>query len=214
MDLLTRSVVMNIWHKIILLTIMLCGSCAAMAQSLYMLDNRTPSRKMEMGVTIGAAYLNTTSNEHSVNLEGKVGLRAAMMMAFCWQEAYALQMEIGYVHNKIDGRRGEVARQVRSNIVEVPIMFSYRGLGPMRFNVGPVLSLASSGRYDTEEERIEFGRLRPTLGLTAGVGVEVSRHLLIEARFTANLNDTQHYFEGVEFAARSWWAALNIGYRF
>ena len=167
-----------------------------------------------MGVTIGATYLNTVPKVSDITLEGKVGLRAALMMSMCWQEAYALQMEIGYVHNKIDGKRGQRSQQVRSNVVEVPIMFSYRALGPVRLNLGPVLSLASSGRYDTDVEVIEFGRLRPTLGLTAGVGVELSHHWLVDARFTANLNDTDHYFEGLEFKARSWWAGVSLGYRF
>lgn len=202
------------WYRIILLATALCGIVAAEAQSLYDVGNRTPSRMVEMGVTIGATYLNTVPKVNDITLEGKVGLRAALMMSMCWQEAYALQMEIGYVHNKIDGKRGHSGQQVRSNVVEVPIMFSYRALGPVRLNLGPVLSLASSGRYDTAVEVIEFGRLRPTLGLTAGVGVELSRHWLVDARFTANLNDTDHYFEGLEFKARSWWAGLSLGYRF
>lgn len=205
---------MKKWYRTILFAIALWSGAIAEAQSLYGLGEPASSKRMEMGITIGPTYLNTTPRVSDITLDGKMGLRAAIMMSLCWQEAYALQMEIGYIHNKIDGKRGEVAQQVRSNIVEVPIMFSYRALGPVRINLGPVLSLASSGRYDTEYDRIEFGRLRPTLGLAAGVGVELSRHLLAEARFTANLNDTQHYFEGVEFVSRSWWAALSIGYRF
>ena len=93
-------------------------------------------------------------------------------------------------------------------------MFSYRGLGPMRFNLGPVLSLASAGRYTNGVERIEFGRMRPTLGYTAGIGVELTQHLAVDARFTGGLARTDNYFEGVEFRSSACWATLGVTYLF
>lgn len=93
-------------------------------------------------------------------------------------------------------------------------MFSYRGMWPMRFNVGPVLSLAGTGRYSNGEEKIEFGRLRTTLGYVASVGVNISDSVVVDARFTGNVGRTDNYFEGLEFSSSSYWVGLNIGYLF
>ena len=84
----------------------------------------------------------------------------------------------------------------------------------MRFNVGPVLSLAGTGRYSTGQERVEFGRLRSTLGYTAGVGVNISDSVVLDARFTGNFARTENYFEGAEFRSSAYWVGLNLGYMF
>ena len=149
-----------------------------------------------------------------VALQPKLGLRGALMMSLCWYDAIALQMELGYVYNKIEAKSDKVAYDVKSNVMEIPVMFSYRGLWPMRFNVGPVLSLAGTGRYSTGQERVEFGRLRSTLGYTAGVGVNISDSVVLDARFTGNFARTENYFEGAEFRSSAYWVGLNLGYMF
>jgi hypothetical protein len=123
-------------------------------------------------------------------------------------------MELAYLYNNIVASRQGVEYDVKANIMEIPIMFSYRGLGAMRFNVGPVLSLAASGKYSNGFERIEFGRVRPTLGYTAGVGVAITQRLIVDARFTGGLRRTDNYFEGAEFRSSAYWATLNVGYLF
>ena len=149
-----------------------------------------------------------------VELQPKLGMRGALTMSLCWYDALALQMELAYVYNKIEGKMGKSAYDVKSNVMEIPIMFSYRGLWPMRFNAGPVLSLAGTGRYSTGREKLEFGNLRTTVGYTAGVGVNISDSVVLDARFTGNFGRTDNYFEGVEFGSSSYWVGLNIGYMF
>ena len=184
-----------------------------LAQGRYVIPQ--PRKNMEMGLSLGAAAaLMDVEAGSGVDLSPKVGIRAALMMALVWQDDYALQIEMGYLHNKIEASRGGVEQDVKSNVMEIPIMFSYRGLGPLRLNVGPVLSLASSARYSNGVERIEFGRVRPTLGYTAGVGVELSRRIVVDARFTGALARTDNYFEGVEFRSSAYWATLGVNYLF
>lgn len=186
----------------------------SVAQNRYGLMER-PRKSMEMGVSLGAtaAYMSLRSAA-GVDASPKIGLRGALMMALVWKEDYALQMELGYMHNNIDLSRAGVEYEVKSNVMEIPIMFSYRGLGAMRFNVGPVLSLAASGKYSNGVERIEFGRMRPTVGYTAGVGVEISQHIVIDARFTGGLARTDNYFEGAEFRSSAYWTTLGVSYVF
>ena len=138
-------------------------------------------------------------------------------MSLCWNEYVAVQMELAYIHNKIDAalpNASQSEQSVKNGVFEIPLLFSFRGLGPLRFNLGPVLSLAGTARYDLPEERIEFGRLRPTLALAAGVGVELSRHIVLEARYTSSFTSTENYFEGVMFSTTSHWLGFNLGYVF
>jgi hypothetical protein len=84
----------------------------------------------------------------------------------------------------------------------------------MRFGAGVVLTPLAAGRYDTEYERLEAGQMRSLVGYVAQVGVSLTQHLLIDARFTGSLGKTSNYFEGVEYAMRGWWLSVGIGYMF
>ena len=94
------------------------------------------------------------------------------------------------------------------------MLFSYRGIPHLRLNVGPVINLASSAHYESGGERIEAGSLRSTVGYAAGVAVEITRHLIIDARYTGNFRQSFNYAGGKEFNMRSHWATLTLGYVF
>lgn len=171
-------------------------------------------RNMEMGVSLGASYLTLDSSTNEVSLSPKLGVRAALEMSLVWDEKYALQMEVAYQSNKADVARGVRELELRSNIVEVPLMFSYRGLQPVRIGVGVVLSPIASGRYETEFERLEFGQLRQTVGYVADVGVRLTQHLMLDARFVGSFGKMDNYFEGVEFQTQGWSLSFSVGYMF
>ena len=204
---------MRSWCKIaILFLAALCLTQASVAQSRYTLMQRQ-SKRMEMGLSVGASFMDISATE-GVVLSPKVGVRGALSMSLEWQESYALQLELGYAHNKVEAERGATLYDVKANVMEIPILFSYRGLGIVRFNVGPVMSLSSAGRYSNGRERVEFGNVRSTLGYAAGVGVELTPKLLVDARLTGNFGRTDNYFEGLEFRSSAMWLTLGIGYMF
>ena len=177
----------------------------------YMVEGRRPAR-MDMGVSVGAAYM-FMSGGSGVSIAPRLGVRGALAMSLCRRD-YALQMELGYLFNKIRAERDGAEYDVRSNVMEIPVMFSYRGLGPVRLNAGPVLSLAGTGRYDAGVERLEFGRLRTTLGYAAGAGLAVTRHVTFDVRYTGCFGKTDNWFEGTEFSGRSGWLSIGVGYVF
>lgn len=204
---------MRSWCKIaILFLAALCLTQASVAQSRYTLMQRQ-SKRMEMGLSVGASFMDVSATE-GVVLNPKVGVRGALSMSLEWQQSYALQLELGYAHNKVEAERGATLYDVKANVMEIPILFSYRGLGIVRFNVGPVLSLSSASRYSNGRERVEFGNVRSTLGYAAGVGVELTPKLLVDARLTGNFGRTDNYFEGLEFRSSAMWLTLGIGYMF
>lgn len=207
-------------YIVLLLLVMSVAWGKLYAQSEYAaygsaFQNGTPRRTMEMGVTLNGSYMLCSADE--VVLNPKFGVRGALVMSLCWDEIYALQMEIAYAHNKIDASlpgAETLTHSVKNNIFEVPILFSFRGLGPVRINLGPVLSLAGTASYDLPDERIEFGRLRSTLGAAFGVGVKLSQHFMLEARYTSSFTPSSNYFEGREFSTRSHWLTFGLGYMF
>lgn len=204
---------MKMWRILLLVLVaLMCGRESCRAQYYDEIIGRS-SKRMEMGLSVGASYMNLSS-VGAVDADPRLGIRAALSMALCWYDQFALQMELAYLYNKIEATRGAAAYDVDSGVMELPILFSYRGLGPLRLNVGPVLSLAGTGRYSNGRERIEFGRLRSTLGWMAGIGVELTQHLVVDARFTANFARQDNYFEGEEFRTSSSWVGLNVAYMF
>lgn len=174
---------------------------------------KPPRARMDMGVAVGATYM-PMSGGGDVSLTPKLGVRGALTMSLYWRDRYGVQMELGYLFNKIKAERGSAAYDVRSNVMEIPVLFLFRGPGPLRLSAGPVLSLAGTGRYDAGEERVEFGRLRTTAGYAAGVGVAMSRHVSLDVRYTGSFGRTDNYFEGAEFSCGSSWLSLSLGYVF
>ncbi|MBO5893954.1 MAG: PorT family protein [Alistipes sp.] len=208
---------MTLWRQIVVSVIasLMAGVCGAQNYNYYSFSGDDMIRRsVEMGVAVGANYMNLSSSNPAVELSPKMGMRAALQFSLQWDRAYALQMEVGYLYNKIDASLGQRKSQIKSNLVEVPVMFSYRGLRPMRFGAGVVLTPLAAGRYDTEYERLEAGQMRSLVGYVAQVGVSLTQHLLIDARFTGSLGKTSNYFEGVEYAMRGWWLSVGIGYMF
>lgn len=205
---------MKLRSVILMFVAVVCGilECQAQRFEEYLYSSQK-YRRMEMGLTVGGVYLFTSMPEE-IDASAKLGLRAALQMSYIWQESCALQMEIGYLYNKIEAGVESNRMDVKSNVLEIPVLFSYRGLGRMRLNLGPQFSLGGTARYQLPSEKIEFGRLRSTVGYVVGLGVDISDHLLLEARYTGSFARSLNYFEGREFESRSKWVTLSIGYMF
>lgn len=183
---------------------------SAYARSAYL---NKPRSAVEMGLMAGAAYMHTSSSAIDLT-PNAIGVRGALSMSICWDEAYAFQMELAYIYNEMEASLGGFSADVKSNVMEIPLLFSYRALGPVRLNVGPVLSIGGTARYEVGIEKVEFGRMRSTLGYMVGAAVSLTPHLLLDARFVGNFAKPLNYFEGCEFSTPNYWAVLSLGYMF
>jgi hypothetical protein len=225
---------MMIWRKIILSLLVACGAMGAVCAQSYNYTSYKNSntgddminRSAEMGVMVGANYMDITPSTTEMTLAPKIGFRGGVHFSLVWEHKYALQMEVAYAFNKIDATMQGSTVEVSSNVVEVPVMFSYRGLKPLRVGAGIVLSPIASGRYVLGYERLEFGQVRPTVGWIANVGVNLTRRLLLDARFVGGFGSVQNALsvepmtdnkplgQAVEFRTRSWQAMFSLGYMF
>lgn len=229
-----KGVEMMMWRRIILLLLVACGATGAVcAQSRSYASHRNLSsvndginRTAEMGVVVGANYMDITPSAAEVALAPKIGFRGGVQFSLIWERKYALQMEVAYAFNKIDATVQGRTVEVRSNVVEVPVMFSFRGLRPLRVGAGIVLSPMASGRYVVGYERLEFGQVRSMVGWIANVGVNFTRRLLLDARFVGGLGSVNNALsveslegnaatgKAAEFKSRSWQATFSLGYMF
>lgn len=208
---------MALWRKILLLlviTLAVVEVCAQGDYARYLNEQDSYQRRGEMGLTLGASFMGVEPAVDAISISPKIGVRAALEYSMVWADDYALQLEVAYISNKADIALAGRELELRSNVVEVPVLFSYRGLQPVRIGAGVVLSPMASGRYESELERLEFGQLRQMVGYVVDAGVSLTPHLMLDARFTGSFGKMDNYFEGVEFTTRSWWLSVGIGYMF
>ena len=90
-------------------------------------------------------------------------------------------------------------------------------LHPVRIFVGPVITLMNDCKQKSGGDLLDFGRIRPTLSYTAGVGVVARRHLLIELRYNGQFRAKHDVLlpDGSSLEKlRSYSFSFNFGYLF
>ena len=208
--------------RVLMVVLMVAFAVPSQAQSHSyrhaMWQQPKPKTSVEMGLALAGAYMFTVPESELVSLKPRIGVRGALSMSICWHDSYALQLELAYLYNKVEAQTelfsDKRSYDVKVGAMEIPVMFSFRGINPMRLNLGVVFSAAATGRYDLEMERVEFGGLRPLAGYVVGVGVNLTPNLMLEARYTGGFSRTMNYFEGVEFYTNTQWLTLGVGYMF
>lgn len=180
---------------------------------------KIPKVRMEWGVQAGAGFWTYGGGGNLDALKGRMGWQAGMSMAAVWGK-WALQPEIRFVRHGVemtlpDGKRSSI--DLKSNSVEVPVLFSVRAVEPVRFYAGPLLTVLDHCSYtDPEGWSLNVGRVRPTLGYTVGASVLLGRKLLLDLRYTGGFGSVKGIFwnEGPEVRLRGHAVQFGIGYVF
>ena len=74
---------MKLWRSIVFTIVALLGYVDGWAQSSYYFASAdSPSKRVEMGVSVGATYMGMSAE--GVELQPKLGMRGALMMSLCW----------------------------------------------------------------------------------------------------------------------------------
>lgn len=192
------------------------GTTEAVAQEMeysYYPDQRqAPKVRMEWGVGVGGSYTGIRSISTSdVVLRPRIGFSGHFDMAVCIGRNFAIETEIGYEGASIKAKTEDLSRKVRTRTVDIPLLLSLRlANSRVRISAGPLFTVMSKAEYTENSETRFFGPVYPTWNLAAGIGVGLSRHFIIEARYIHALKDNVNQFDGVEFNTRPYRVTAGI----
>ena len=88
--------------------------------------------------------------------------------------------------------------------MDIPVLLSLRMADSrIRIAVGPLFTVKSNAEYSHDGDTMFFGTVYPTWNLAAGIGIGLSRHFILEARYIHALKDNINQYNGVEFKTRA-----------
>lgn len=200
-------------RKIVLL---LALSLTAMTASAQFGGNRSRF-EFEWGLMAGLNTTDFTTTLADTDIRNRLGWQAGFAIAAKFG-AFAIEPQLLYVHHglKVMAPSPNNKVKIRSNSIDVPVLFSLRVLRPLRINVGPVLTVMNDCGYKSGLSQTAFGRIRPTVSYMAGVGITLG-HKLIDLRYNGQFNSVDAPLpEGdaiIDLRIRSSFA-LSFGYMF
>ncbi len=172
--------------------------------------------KFEWGAMAGLNLADFSTSELGVDVKNKLGWQAGIIMAANFG-AYAIEPQILYVRHgvRIKGAAGKEVN-IKSNSIDVPILVSLRLLKPFRLYAGPVFTVMNDCKEKSGDDLLDFGRIRPTMSYTAGIGVALG-HSLIDLRYNGQFKGKEDVVlpnGAVLKDLTSWNVALSFGYVF
>lgn len=194
----------------ILITLLL-AACAGTASA------QRPRVRVEWGAVGGINIPDFSTNMDRTEVKNKLGWQAGIVTAVNFG-AFAIEPQILYVRQGLRIRpEGEGEINLKSNSIDVPVLVSLRLLKPLRFYVGPVFTVMNDCKQKSGGDLLDFGRVRPTMSYTAGVGVVLLRHMLIDLRYNGQFRGKREVVlpDGRQLdKLRSYNIALSFGYLF
>ena len=194
----------------ILLTLLLSGS-------VWGASAQRPRTMVEWGVIGGINVPDYTTNMDATDIRNKLGWQAGIVTAVKLG-AFAIEPQILYVRQGLRIRpEGEGEINLKSNSIDVPVLASFRLLNPLRIYAGPVFTVMNDCKQKSGGDLLDFGRIRPSVSYTVGVGVVLLRHLLIDVRYNGQFRGKHDVVlpDGRQLdKLRTYNVALSVGYLF
>lgn len=172
----------------------------------YFAQDDAPKVRMEWGFGAGASYTGVQHiSTEAIKLNPRMGLGAHFDMAVCFGRNFAIETEIRYEGASIKAATSMTSHKVKTTTIDIPLLLSVRlANSRVRINAGPLFTVMSRAEYTEGGELMFFGPAYPTWNVAAGVGVGITRHCIIEARYIYGLKDSINQFGGVEFSTRTY----------
>lgn len=188
---------------------LMAGGAKASAQSSeysFYTQEDTPRVRMEWGVGVGATYTGLREvSTNLVTLKPRMGIAGHFDMAVRIGRNFAIETEIHYEGGSINAESPRVNHKIRTRTMDIPVLLSLRmANNHIRLNAGPLFTVMSRAEYTENGNTMFFGDMSPTWNLAAGVGIGLSRHLIIEARYVHPLKSCVNQFDGIELSTRSY----------
>ena len=176
-----------------------------------------PRTRIEWGVIGGINVPDYTTNMSKTDVKNKLGWQVGIVTAVDLG-AFAVEPQILYVRQGLRIRpEGGKEINLKSNSIDVPVLLSLRLLRPFRFYVGPVFTVMNDCKQKSGGDLLDFGRVRPTMSFTAGAGVKLLGHMLIDLRYNGQFKGKKDVLlpDGSKLdKLRSYNVALSFGYLF
>ena len=204
-----KSKLRDIIVAIVTAFVLMASGTEATAQSSeysFYSHEETPKVRMEWGVGVGATYTGVKSiSTDIVSLKPRLGLAGHFDMALRIGRNFAVETEIHYEGGSISVATPKVEHRVRTRTMDIPVLLSLRmANNRIRLSAGPLFTVMSRAEYTQDGEIKFFGPTNPTWNVAAGVGIGLTRHLLIEARYVHPLKSSINQFDSIEFNTRSY----------
>ncbi len=204
-----KSKLKDIIVAIVAAFVLMASGTEATAQSSeysFYSHEETPKVRMEWGVGVGATYTGVKSiSTDIVSLKPRLGLAGHFDMALRIGRNFAVETEIHYEGGSISVATPKVEHRVKTRTMDIPVLLSLRmANNRIRLSAGPLFTVMSRAEYTQDGEIKFFGPTNPTWNVAAGVGIGITRHLLIEARYVHPLKSSINQFDGIEFNTRSY----------
>ncbi|MEE1098571.1 MAG: outer membrane beta-barrel protein [Alistipes sp.] len=172
-------------RRFLLLVVAMFAVESTVSAQDYYIGKDAPSRRLttEWGVQGGVAIWKYQVNGSSV--DGRLGWQLGGSFALNWG-VVALQPEIHFVHHSIPlapSPTGGDDILLKSNSIEVPILLSIRPTRGLRLFAGPNLVAYNGCSFKGVDSDVDFGRVRSTIGYTAGAGITLGSGFLIDVRY-------------------------------
>lgn len=204
-----KSKLRDIIVAIVAAFVLMASGTEATAQSSeysFYSHEETPKVRMEWGVGVGATYTGVKSiSTDIVSLKPRLGLAGHFDMALRIGRNFAVETEIHYEGGSISVATPKVEHKVRTRTMDIPVLLSLRmANNRIRLSAGPLFTVMSRAEYTQDGEIKFFGPTNPTWNVAAGVGIGLTRHLVLEARYVHPLKSSINQFDGIEFNTRSY----------
>ncbi len=167
-------------RKLLVILMLLATTGTALAQQ----GGHRPRVRIEWGAIAGLNVANYTTNMPIADVGEHLGWQAGIVTAVNFG-AFAIEPQILYVRNglRVNYYGDEkTSVRLRSNSIDVPVLVSLRLLRPVRFYAGPVFTVMNDCKQKSGGNLLDFGRIRPTVAFTAGIGVQLG-HTLLDVRY-------------------------------
>lgn len=207
-------------RKLLVILMMLAATGTAFAQR-HREGGGMPRVRIEWGAIGGINIPNYTTNMQMADIGERMGWQAGIVTAVNFG-AFAIEPQVLYVRNGLRVNyygEGETASSIRlrSNSIDVPVLVSLRLLHPVRFYGGPVFTVMNDCKQKSGGDLLDFGRVRPTISYTLGIGVKLGRNMLVDLRYNGQFRAKHDVYlpDGNHLdKLRSYNVAFSIGYIF
>ena len=173
--------------------------------------------KVEWGAIAGINVPNYKTNMSSSDIKNKLGWQAGIVtsLKIGW---FSVDPQILYVRQGLRIRpEGGDEIDLKSTSIDIPVLAAFRPIRIVRIFAGPVFTVLNDCKHKTGGDKVDFGRVRPTLSYSVGAGVTLFKHMLVDLRYNGQFKAKTDVVlpDGSRMdKLRTYNVALSVGYLF